>query len=138
MSLKLLALTFDNTSRHRFWRLRPDKFATVWFVIRVTQFLSLNFHHLSLKIPKFSMFPNWHLKSHPVFNFKSCGWFPPKKKKKKKIKEFVKHCGWVSPKKKKKIHLSNIAAGYVDLITKIPLKIEFWKLKTPKICFQFP
>ena len=58
MSLKLLALTFDNTSRHRFWRLRPDKFATVWFVIRVTQFLSLNFHHLSLKIPKFSKFPN--------------------------------------------------------------------------------
>ena len=58
VSLKLLALTFDNTSRHRFWRLRPDKFASVWFVIRVTQFLSLNFHHLSLKIPKFSKSPN--------------------------------------------------------------------------------
>ena len=27
---------------------------------------------------------------------------------------------------------------YVVLITKMPLKIELWKLKTPKMCFQFP
>ena len=39
--------------------------------------------------------------------------------------------------KKKKIHLSNIAAGYVGLITKMSLKTEFWKLKTPKCIFSF-
>ena len=26
----------------------------------------------------------------------------------------------------------------VCLITEMPLKIELWKLKTPKMCFQFP
>ena len=27
---------------------------------------------------------------------------------------------------------------HVCLITKIPLKTELWKLKTAKMCFQFP
>ena len=73
-------------------------------------------HHSSLKTPQFPKLPVWHLNSNPVFNFKSCG--------------------WVSPKKK--IRLSNIGAGYVGLITKMLLKTRFWKLKTPKMYFQFP
>ena len=41
-------------------------------------------------------------------------------------------------KKKKSENLSNIVTGYVGLITKMSLKTEFWKLKAPKMCFQFP
>ena len=43
-------------------------------------------------------------------------------------------------KKKKKESESKVAASGslgVCLITKIPLKTELWKLKIPKICFQF-
>ena len=32
----------------------------------------------------------------------------------------------------------NNGSLYVCLITKMPLKIELWKLKTAKMCFQFP
>ena len=62
---------------------------------------------------------------------------PPKRK------SWNRHCfqlqklrlGFTRKKKKKKIHLSNIVVGYVRLITKMQLKTEFWKLKTPKMCF---
>ena len=47
-------------------------------------------------------------------------------------------------KKKKKKKGSKVVAEfdngtrYVMLFIKMPLKIELWKLKTPKMCFQFP
>ena len=44
-------------------------------------------------------------------------------------------------KKKKKLKKSNITAEIskaMILIMKMPLKTEFWKLKTPKMRFQFP
>ena len=36
--------------------------------------------------------------------------------------------------------MANLTNGSlrVCLITEMPLKIELWKLKTPKMCFQFP
>ena len=43
-------------------------------------------------------------------------------------------------RKKKKESESKVAAGgslSVCLITKMSLKTEFWKLKTPIMCFQF-
>ena len=46
-----------------------------------------------------------------------------------------------SEEEKKKESESKVAAGGslgVCLITEMPLKIELWKLKTPKMCFQFP
>ena len=44
-------------------------------------------------------------------------------------------------KKKKKPKKSNIAVEHLKswgLIMEMPLKTELWKLKTPKMCFQFP
>ena len=44
-------------------------------------------------------------------------------------------------KKKKKWKKSNIAAEHLKscgIIMEMPLKTELWKLKTPKMCFQFP
>ena len=47
-------------------------------------------------------------------------------------------------KKKKKSQRSKVAAEYclwvpyVCLITILPLSYELWKLKTAKMCFQFP
>ena len=49
----------------------------------------------------------------------------PVKEKKKKKK--VRSCGWL-----------NRGTQYVVLIMKMPLKIELWRLKIPKMCFQFP
>ena len=49
-----------------------------------------------------------------------------------------------NPVKKKKKRGSKVATDsdhgthYIVLITEMPLKTELWKLKTPKICFQFP
>ena len=60
------------------------------------------------------------------------------KKKKKKMKKPS------SPnpmkEKKKKSESKVVAGGFlgVCLIMKIPLKTELLKLKTPKMCFQFP
>ena len=36
--------------------------------------------------------------------------------------------------------MANLTNGSlrVCLITEMPLKIELWKLKIPKMCFQFP
>ena len=63
----------------------------------------------------------------------------PKKKKKKKKKEqptqekekkkskVVKSCGW-----------NCLRVPHVFLIKKMPLSYELWKLKTAKMCFQFP
>ena len=44
-------------------------------------------------------------------------------------------------RRKKKVSWSKVAAKWVPhvyLITKMPLSYELWKLKTPKMCFQFP
>ena len=50
------------------------------------------------------------------------------------------YCGWAlfQKKKKKSQTLRLNSERVVSLITKMPLKIELWKLKTPKMCFQFP
>ena len=70
-----------------------------------------------------------------------------KKKKKKKKPPSVKKKGWrhqthrTQWRRKKKESESKVAVGGslgVCLITEMPLKIELWKLKTPKMCFQFP
>ena len=81
----------------------------VWFFF-FCYHSSLNFHHSSLKIPQFPQ-------PHPFGTHHSVTLFQKKKKKPKK---------------------SNIAAEIskvVGLITKMPLKTEFWKLKTPKMRF---
>ena len=50
----------------------------------------------------------------------------------------------LNPVKKKTKKMSKVATDsnrrtqYVVLITEMPLKTELWKLKTPKMCFQFP
>ena len=57
------------------------------------------------------------------------------KRKEKKRKERPNR------RKKKKERESKVAAGGslgVVLFKKMPLKIELWKLKTTKMCFQFP
>ena len=47
-------------------------------------------------------------------------------------------------REKKSQKWSKVAAGYylwvpyVSLITILPLSYELWKLKTAKMCFQFP
>ena len=42
-------------------------------------------------------------------------------------------------KKRSKVAVDfNRGTLYVVLITKMPLKTDLWKLKTPKMCFQFP
>ena len=51
----------------------------------------------------------------------------PVKKKKKKKKRGTKV-----------VADSNRGTQYVVLITEMPLKIELWKLKISKMCFQFP
>ena len=43
-----------------------------------------------------------------------------------------------SKKKPKSQTLGLNSERVVSLIMKMPLKIELWKLKTPKMCFQFP
>ena len=46
-----------------------------------------------------------------------------------------------NPMKKKKKSKSKVAASGslgICLIMKMPLKTELWKLKTAKMCFQFP
>ena len=85
---------------------------------------SLNFHYL--------IFISHHLKylnfSNPLFGTLTQTQFSTSK---------VASGFHPTKKKKKSENLSNIAAWYVGLITKMLLKIKFWKLKTPKMCFQF-
>ena len=50
-----------------------------------------------------------------------------KKGKKKKRKKKRKKCGWYC-----------LWVPHVCLITKMSLSYELWKLKTAKMCFQFP
>jgi len=59
--------------------------------------------------------------------------------KKEKKKEQLKNSGEERKEKGQKLQLT-LPSGffYVCLITKMSLKIELWKLKTPKMCFQFP
>ena len=66
-----------------------------------------------------------------------------RRKNKLKNRESRKKSGEERKKKEKKRKgsESKVAAGEslsVCLITKMPLKIELWKLKTLKMCFQFP
>ena len=63
-----------------------------------------------------------------------------RRRKRKERKNLANEEQW---RRKKKIW-SKVAADpdngslHVCLITKMPLKIELWKLKTAKMCFQFP
>ena len=63
-----------------------------------------------------------------------------KKKKRKEKKERIEQ----PTQKKKKSMWSKVAAGtvcgspFVCLITILLLSYELWKLKTTKMCFQFP
>ena len=62
-----------------------------------------------------------------------------KKRKKKERKNWRPNLGEERKKKGQKLRLtSDRETQYVVLITKMPLKTELWKLKTPKMCFQFP
>ena len=77
-----------------------------------------------------------------------CEWEKKKRKKKKppsvkgKKKKKMKTPNLVKKRKRKK-RGSKVATNsdrrthYVVLITKMPLT-ELWKLKIPKMCFQFP
>ena len=61
--------------------------------------------------------------------------------RKAKRKEKTKGKKDQTEEKKKKKRESKVAAGGslgVVLFKKMPLKIELWKLKTTKMCFQFP
>ena len=59
------------------------------------------------------------------------------KRKKKKMKK-PNSLNWRKKKGSKVATDFDCGTQYVVLITKMPLKIELWKLKTPKMCFQFP
>ena len=49
------------------------------------------------------------------------------------------YCGRALFQKKKKNQTLRLnSERVVSLITKMPLKTELWKLKTLKMCFQFP
>ena len=67
-----------------------------------------------------------------------------KKKKKKKKKRKKEPNSQPREEKKKSQKWSKVAAryclwvSYVCLITILPLSYELWKLKTAKMCFQFP
>ena len=67
-----------------------------------------------------------------------------RRRKKKKEKERKKEPSQRRQWRRKKEKWSKVAVDpdsgslHVYLITKIPLKIELRKLKTAKICFQFP
>ena len=60
--------------------------------------------------------------------------------KKKKKKEEGRIEDRTSEKKKKESKVKRCSCGslHVCLITKMPLSYELWKLKTAKMCFQFP
>ena len=51
----------------------------------------------------------------------------PLRRKEKKKSKVVKRCGWYC-----------LWVLYVCLITILPLSYKLWKLKTAKMCFQFP
>ena len=57
-----------------------------------------------------------------------------------KKEEEEDHLTEPSEEKKKSKVAANLTSGSLNvcLITKMPLKTEFWKLKTPKMYFQFP
>ena len=66
------------------------------------------------------------------------------KEKEKKEDEETHASNLVKKEKKKKKRWSKVAVEYdsgslhVVLFTEMPLKTELWKLKTVKMCFQFP
>ena len=70
-----------------------------------------------------------------------------KKEEKKKKKERKNRTANLEKKKKEKEKKSQsgqklgwycLRVPHVCLITKMPLSYELWKLKTAKMCFQFP
>ena len=61
---------------------------------------------------------------------------PEKEERKKKMfaeKKAVERPSKAAPH----VCCTDSGSMHVGLITKIPLETEFWKMKTPKICFQF-
>ena len=94
---------------------------------------SLNFHHSSLKIPKFFQthsFGTHHLVLPLLFI----------SKKKKKIERSRYAVGICFKKEKRKNPKSQTlwlkSERFVNLITKMPLETKLWKLKTPKMYFK--
>ena len=63
-----------------------------------------------------------------------------KRKKKKRKEERTIEEQWRRKKKKGSKGAADLTSGSLNacLITKMPLKTELWKLKTAKMCFQFP
>ena len=62
---------------------------------------------------------------------------PVKKKKRKKKKNECRRRKELK-KKESKVKSYGCESLYVCLITKMSLNYELWKLKTVKMCFQFP
>ena len=66
---------------------------------------------------------------------------PPSMKGKRKKRRWRNQTHWTQKRKKKGSKVtadSDHVTHYIFLITEMPLKTELWKLKTLKICFQFP
>ena len=63
-----------------------------------------------------------------------------KRKKKKRKEERTTEEQWRRKKKKGSKGAADLTSGSLNvcLITKMPLKTELWKMKTAKMCFQFP
>ena len=109
---------------YNLWNLSLWNLEAVWifyffYSFVITHHSSLNFRHLSLKIPQFPQ-------THPfgTHNTVLSLLFVSKKKKNWKAKIW----GWALFKKKKKTLRLN-SERVVSLITKMPLETELWKLK---------
>ena len=94
----------------------------------INQFPSLNiFHTICGSIPvsrcSFFFLFVFNTQTHQSFKKKKKTNSQPRKRKKKRVKS----CGWYC-----------LRVSYVCLITILPLSYELWKLKTAKMCFQFP
>ena len=72
--------------------------------------------------------------STPSTQINQIQWEKKKKKEEGRIEDRT------SEKKKKESKVKRCSCGslHVCLITKMPLSYELWKLKTAKMCFQFP
>ena len=121
-------------------------------------FLSLNFHHSSLNFSHtfgiITQFPSLNIfhticEPHTYHSVQLLFFFPlPSKQKpeQEKKKEGGRHLKPNPKKKKKKKRVDRskcatelwLVSPYVCLITKMSLSYELWKLKTAKMCFQFP
>ena len=133
-------------------------FGLIFFI---TQFPSLITHHSSLKIPNpfGTIIPVWHHHSLVITQYflhylwvshlsHDAGFFfifsitEPSEKKKKKKKPKQPTQEKKGRKKKSKVVKRDgwycLWVPYVCLITILLLSYELWKLKTAKMCFQFP